>query len=158
VPDEDRIVHSIVFSEEHGVREGLNDFEFDSQWEEAELTYATFRRDVLGDDDSLMFTDDDDNDTLEFTTGTDAKSGEIYEGNPAKPREAMAPDGADRRLARVQQVTPSKQASAGPQIDMTEEDLVSFRRKVYLRIMSSEANPIYARAQRSGRRTVQYDS
>jgi pre-mRNA-splicing factor CWC22 len=137
VPDEDRIVHSIVFSDQHDVQEGLSEFRFDGKWEEAELRYALFRVEVLGEDDNLMYLDCDEEDdadsSFEDADGNDR--GSTIRQHSSAPR-TVGMTGSDR--VDKKEVMPSgRDKLENIKVDMTEEDLVSFRRKVYLRIMSS---------------------
>lgn len=119
IPDEDRIVHNVSFAEPLDQQLGLDAFCFDDQWEEAEMRYAEFRIQVIGEEDDMFFE--------EITTALAGE--EEYEDKDLMGARNIVVDVANG-------AAPVADANA-KKVDMTEEDLVTFRRKVYLQIMSA---------------------
>lgn len=124
VPDEDRIIHTAIFGkdDEGETHPELDAFQFEDDWEEAEMRYAEFRLDVLGELDDLLFED----------VIADAADAEVSEG-------ATVLAGSD---VAGSESLPTATSVRGPVVeakpkDMTEDDVVTFRRKVYLQIMSA---------------------
>jgi pre-mRNA-splicing factor CWC22 len=119
IPDEDRIIHNASFSgDDDGMLPELDAFAFDDDWEESELRYAEFRLQVLGEDDSLLFED-----APEVADSVDDGGGDARDDDSAPNNLTTS--------AVTQERAEAKQA------DMTEDELVTFRRKVYLQIMSA---------------------
>jgi pre-mRNA-splicing factor CWC22 len=122
IPDEDRIIHSVSFADDadHDTQSELEIFAVEKNWEEAEMRYAEFRLQVLGEDDNLLF---EGNDAANLSTVVEPESNS---------------DADDAAAPAVEPLEVSKfSAKKAPVKDMTEEELISFRRKVYLRIMSA---------------------
>lgn len=122
VPDEDRIIHSSIFGkdDEGETHPELDAFQFEDDWEEAEMRYAEFRLDVLGELDDLLFED------------AIADAAEVRDGASVHAGSDVAASGS----------LPTAASGRGPVVeakpkDMTEDDVVTFRRKVYLQIMSA---------------------
>jgi pre-mRNA-splicing factor CWC22 len=114
IPDEDRIIHKASFTgEEVDVQAALDAFAVEQHWEEAELLYAEFRLQVLGEEDDLLFEDAE------------------------EEAEAPAGDGVGDGTGGSVVPAPGGRGVEAKPADLTEDDLVTFRRKVYLQIMSA---------------------
>lgn len=120
IPDEDRIIHNVAMSgESEDLHPELDVFAVEKEWEEAEVLYAEFRLQVLGEEDSLLFEDAPHKEVQEKSdVEMDGKGGDLEENEVT--------------TSAVTQERPEAKAA-----DMTEDELVTFRRKVYLQIMSA---------------------
>lgn len=128
VDDDERIIHAVSFTEEHDARNELDNFVFDEAWELAELKYMEFRRDILMEDDDLLF------------ENADTKQGVNHPNSTAANARGGVEDEDEIHMSGVaaaQSIDDTRGSNANAVSNMTEEQLVSFRRKVYLIIMSA---------------------
>lgn len=117
VPEEESIVHVASLKGELETNPGLDFFHYDEEWEASELLFLQLRKEILGQDDALLYQDAGSED-------------EAVQSSPEPTDESYKQSAVEAHAAKTAAVGSSPK-------DMTEDDLVAFRRKVYLTVMSA---------------------